>query len=103
MLAPAAPQRIPDSPSEATRRLGSSLDSSLGEGFPDSLVSHLNKMSICRSFVPPSLPPSLHPLIIQQAPNKVWEVLGTRRNRSDSSPGSVLRELAAQLNKPSHY
>lgn len=103
MLAPAAPQRIPDSPSEATRRSGSSLDSSLGEDFPDSLVSRLDKMSICQFFVPPSLPSSLHPLIIQQTSNKVWEVLGTRKNSSDSSPGSVLEELAAQLNMSSRY
>lgn len=89
VLASAAPQRIPDSPSEAVRGPVTSLNSSLGEDFPDSSNTHLGKMSTCQSFVLRSLPPSSHPRIIQRASNKVYEVSGTRKNRSNSGPGSI--------------
>lgn len=45
VLASAAPQRIPDSPSEVVRGPVTSLNSSLGEDFPDSSVSDLGKVS----------------------------------------------------------
>lgn len=102
VLASAAPQRIPDSPSEVVIGPVTSLNSSLGEDFPDSSNSHLGKMPTCQSFVLPSLPPSSHPRIIQWASNKVYEVSGTRKNRSNSGPGSVFKELTAQPNISSH-
>ena len=82
--------------SEAQRRSGSSLDSS-GWGFYRELgLSRLGKISICRPF-PPSLPPSDH-----STSNKVCEVLGTRKNRSNSGLVSVLKESIAQLNISPH-
>lgn len=80
------------------------LDSSLGRGFPwDLSLSCLDKLSTCRSFHPfPS--PSI-PLIIEQTSDEDCEMTGMGKKRS---PGSVLKELTAQLerqtfiNTPSH-
>lgn len=78
---------------EAVKRSRGCLGPSLGGDFLGSLASHVwTKCPCADPSIPPSHPPSLHPPIIQQAPSKVCEVLGTRKHRSNSSPGSVLRE-----------
>lgn len=99
VLVPAAPQGIlRDRWFQVTLRISGISWIPLWAGdFPGTSASHAwTKMegSIFRSFHP--FPPPSIPLIIEQISNEDCEMIGTGKKKS---PGSVLKELTAQLEK----